>query len=159
MLGKNTVTNIIVGGVIGGLVALLVVLQVDLKGSFSPIEYETPIHIHNINHQIPLGGELNIHIKRCNTGDESVRNVIVIRFQGITSDGDGGYIEIEGMETPTKVFAVREFRPGCLNQTFEDPLPEEITVGFWKEKGSTTVWNNGDTDVVQWESEVFEVVR
>jgi len=160
MLNRNTVVNWITGGVIGGLISLLILLQVDFTPDFHPIEYEDPVTVLNEDKILVLGeDQLELNIKRCNNGDTSVRNVIVISFQGVIPDGNGGFVEIEGLTTASKAFTVRNFIPGCKDQIFEDTLPEDITVGYWKEKGSTTVWDNGNSDVIRWESEVFKVIE
>ena len=120
--------------------------------------YESPFPVLNDPKVIEVGGELEISVVRCNNGDVSVTDIISLHFQGVEPDGEGGWVVIEGLVTTPKVFAARQFEPGCKDDIFTDPLPEEVTPGHWKEVGSTTVIDNGHSQVVRWESEVFGVV-
>lgn len=145
----------------GSLVILLVTVVVTIwpSSEFSPVEYETPILVLNDPKTLTIGvDELQVRVVRCNTGDVPVTDIISIHFQGVEPDGEGDFVEIEGLITTPKVFAARQFEPGCKDDPFSDPLPEEVTQGFWKEVGVTTVIDNGHSDVVRWESEVFGVV-
>jgi len=146
--------------VAGSLVILLVTVVVAVwpSSEFSPVTYESPFPVLNDPKVIEVGGELEISVVRCNTGDVSVTDIISFHFQGLEPDGEGDFIVIEGKITDPKVFAARNFQPGCKDDIFSDPLPEEVTAGFWKEVGSTTVIDNGRSDVVRWESEPFGVV-
>lgn len=101
-------------------------------------------------HDIPIGGSLHVTlVRKCNLSGDVVSVNGEMHWRRLD---DGSEMVVSG------VTGSKQFEPGCLVRSMENPLPVGVGPGVWILEGTDTAFRGDDRQQVTWRTEEFKVV-
>ena len=135
--------------------ALIVALVITLwpEGTYAPLYgpgYEKPQRVEN--EVVELGEAVHVlEVVKCNASQEPVITSSNVHWVRV-NNGNQKTIFVRSGGGP--------LYPGCYApRDFENSMPSSVTPGTWVIRGIETVTDNNRVQIIQWETEPFEVVE